>query len=292
MDIRNKFSLPRIIVATFVSLCSISGCASASGPSATTTPSKISLYELTTDSNKYDGKVVEVSGFLCLREDPGLFFSYRECDELNPALGVSLHISSEMQIKRELFGDGGYGVVVGLYHAASTGEVSIDSALSPSSIKVESIKPDSSPFQWSFKVLKPLNTQDAGFSDVTKISKSLISVVSDSDIERLGQLFVSPGNEKAKMYVADLKNQSSRIGWVFFGAPNSLHAFLANPKGGDTKIEEYATDQSDAVLACISKGGNMPSAMPSIGYVLKGGSKFCFTVIHGNELLASDFLYK
>jgi|GEM_PF-5682791 len=278
-----------MVLALLSMLASIS-CAAATNDVSADKAINVSLYDLMTDSNSYDGKVIRVSGFICLNPgDPALLFSYKGCDNLEENLGVRLDVSPDITIRRELFGHNSYGSVVGQYRAAKSGEVMIDSQLGPAVIAVKNIFPQSQPFAWSNDIAGVLSEskQRAKFIE---IANNFIQYVREKNYQKLAELYIPSKRPSMDVYISDFKNSQSRPGWLLFNSENSVYTYLEKNRGNKVNIEVYREKEPDTYLDCISFDNTSTPFQPSMSYLLGGGSKFCLTIINDGALSSSDFL--
>lgn len=257
----------------------------------------VSLYTLLTHKSEYDGKMISVEGFICLKPDyPAIFLSYKGCASPSINIGVGLHVNDEIILKREQYGHDTYGTVKGIFHAHKPGYVSVDSGLGGSWIAVKEISPYNETFAWSYSVIKPLDTNNEAYSKVKRIADLMIESTLDRNYDQLGGVFVPTRGKSINLYISDFRNEKTRLGWVFFGAPHSIRAALSastsNRSNVNDEIEVYLTQEPDEYLACISLGDAAVSFQPSISYLLEGGDKFCFGVLHGKYVDVGDFLYR
>lgn len=255
----------------------------------------INLYTLLTHQTEYDGKLISAEGFICLKPDyPAIFLSYKDCASPSRYTGIGLHLNSEIILKREQYGHDSYGIVRGIFHTLKRGYVSVDSGLGGSWIAVNEISPRPSSFAWSFSVIKPLSKSSEAYPEVKKIADAMIKNTLNRNYAKLAAVFVPTGGKAINLYISDLRNDKTRLGWVFFGAPHSIQRAVAtsNRNNTDDEIEVYLTKEPDEYLACVSLGNTTTSFQPSISYLLEGGSKFCFSVLRGKIVDVGDFLYR
>lgn len=255
----------------------------------------ISLYAVLTHQTKYDGKLISVSGFICLKPDyPAIFLSYKGCAKPNRFTGIGLFVNSEVILKREEYGHETYGAVKGVFHTLRPGYVSVDSGLGGAWLAVKSIKSYHQSFAWSFSVIKPMSKKSAAYSQIQRIANTLIEDTVSQNYDKLAKLFVPTKAKAISLYISDLQNDKTRLGWVFFGAPHSIRAAAISSENNnnDKEIEVYLAQEPDEYLACISLAKARASFQPSVSYLLEGGKKFCFRILHGKFLDVGDFLYE
>jgi len=255
----------------------------------------ISLYTLLTHQTEYDDKLVSVDGFICLKPDyPAIFLSYKDCAKPNRYAGVGLFVNSEVILKREQHGHGTYGAVMGIFHAHKHGYVSVDSGLGVAWLAVKKIHSYHQPFAWSFDVIKPVSKSNEAFSRIQKIAFALIENTISQNYDKLAELFVPTKGKAINLYISDLRNDKTRLGWVFFGAPHSIRAaaIASEHNSKHEEVEVYLAQEPDEYLACLSLVKPAVSFQPNVSYLLEGGNKFCFTILHGKYLNVGDFLYE
>lgn len=254
-------------------------------------PIKTSLYSVLTNSSFYDGKLIAVSGFICLRpQNPGVFFSYRYCEEPTTQVGIGLNVPADSVKKREEYGHESYGEIIGIYHAALPSRISIDSGLGGASISVERISPNSQPFPWSYNVIRTVGRDEPAYSKIMFITNSLLQAAKSKNYSKLAETFVPSTSESFKLYVSDFQNTNSRLGWVFFGANHSIYSAL-NDFQKEPSVEIYFLKEPDDYLSCVSFDNSNVSFQPDVNYLLEGGKKFCFLLLEGKFVSNAEFLY-
>jgi hypothetical protein len=248
------------------------------------------LYSILASPTSFDGKLVDVSGFICMSADnSALLFSYRYCVKSDGKVGVGLLLNADHYKKREEFGHKSYGEVIGVVHTLKPNQVWVDNGLGNIWITVDRITAKSETFVWSHDVTAPLSQSEPAYSETIGITQALLDSVKHKSYSKLARIF-SPRNDEMMMaYEKDFKNPEKRLNWVFFSAPHSINSALNAPGDLPTKIEVYETKESGEYLACTTIGTHMDSFQPGLDFLLRGGNKFCFTIFHHDLITDADF---
>src|SRR5882724_1709648 len=83
-----------VVMGCFIGL--IIGCMSKGNAASGMEPIKADLYSILSSPAAYDGQLVDVKGFVCLKTDnTALLFSYRYCDAPEGKVGIGLRVDTK-----------------------------------------------------------------------------------------------------------------------------------------------------------------------------------------------------
>lgn len=256
-------------------------------------PISTELYSILSSPSSFDGKLVDVSGFICLStNNSALLFSYRYCEASEGQVGVGLRVVPSPAKIREQYGHKSYGEVIGIVHTLKPNETWIDNGLGSVWIDVNRITAKTEPFVWSYDVTAPLSKSTTEYAKAMELTKTLLDSTRHKDYLKLARVFSPRNDEMMEAYEKDFQNSEKRLNWVFFSAPHSIYSALNASGDPSIAIEVYETKKPDVYLTCTSIGLHTESFQPGIDFLLRGGDKFCFTIFHEDLISDSAFEYE